>query len=68
MYFNDTPSLSYSIKGPEGYEVKLFSYQTFGCSHPYTEMIFKVHEDGDVEKIHEVKAFEDPKESGICVD
>ncbi|MGY4536050.1 hypothetical protein ACVW0P_000444 [Mucilaginibacter sp. UYNi724] len=63
-----TPSISSVYKDGESYVVKLFSYKAFGCSHPYSEIIFKVSENGDVEKVSERIAFEDPKDNGLCVD
>jgi hypothetical protein len=62
------PSVSSAYKDGESYVVNLFSYKAFGCSHPYSEIIVRVRENGDVEKVSERKAFEDPKNSGICVD
>jgi len=67
-YFGETPSISY-VKFENGsYLVHLFSYQQFGCSHPYYSALVKVYKSGDVEILKKEVSFEDPKQSNLCVD
>lgn len=59
---------SYVRRVKDGYEVLLYHYQVFGCSHPYSRRIVKVTFDGRAEIVADEKAFFRWEEEGFCVD
>jgi hypothetical protein len=67
-YHSTKPTISYSKKTEDGYRVHLFSYQQFGCSHPYYSIFVKVNKNGIVETLKKEETFKDPKQEGLCVD
>lgn len=65
-----TPEIvsSYAKYTDEGYELLLYHYKLFGCSHPYSRRVIKVSFDGMVEILEEQEAFERWDEVGLCID
>jgi hypothetical protein len=59
---------SYVHKTKDGYELLLYWYQVFGCSHPYFSAIFDLKTDGSYTIRNKKIVFEDKQEPGICVD
>jgi hypothetical protein len=59
---------SYAKEVDDGYELLLYHYEVFGCSHPYWERLIKVYFDGKVEIMRTQVAFENKMEIGLCVD
>ncbi len=66
--YQPTISSSYVKKVDDGYELLLYYYVVFSCSHPYMERIIKVCFDGTVEILEEQAAFESEEEFGHCID
>jgi hypothetical protein len=58
------------VATPEGYLVKnLSDTKVFGCGpHPTSLYDVEVSRDGTIKRVHERKAFEDPKKDDLCVD
>jgi len=61
-------SSSYVKKVEDGYELLLYHYVVFGCSHPYMERLIKVYFDGNVEILEQRAAFSKASENGFCLD
>lgn len=59
---------SYVKKVDDGYELLLYHYAVFGCSHPYMRRLVKVTFDGHVEIMEEYEAFGNIEDLGLCVD
>jgi len=55
-------------KSGSGFIVRVFSYKTFGCDHPYYMHTMRVNQDGTIELINKVAAFKDPADDSLCVD
>lgn len=59
---------SYALQTADGYELLLYHYKVFGCSHPYIRRRIKVTFDGMVEILDEQDAFQDLDDDGLCID
>lgn len=67
-YVSDKPKGSYSIQKEGSFEVHLFSYEVFGCDHPYFSEVYEVKQDGSVKLISRKRSFTNPEDDGLCVD
>lgn len=70
VWYVCTPEIisSYAVQLEDGYELLLYHYKVFGCSHPYIRRRVKVAFDGKVEILEERDAFGLYEENGLCVD
>lgn len=68
LVYQPTITSSYVKKVEDGYELLLYFYKVFGCSHPYIERLIKVYTDGRVEIVEAKEAFEHSESIGFCVD
>lgn len=59
---------SYVKETDYGYELLLYNYKVFGCSHPYRQRLIRVFHSGEVEIVEEKDAFYWSEDVGFCID
>lgn len=59
---------SYAKKIKSGYELLLYRYDVFGCSHPYIQVKLKVYKTGDIKILNAKRAFDNLEELYFCAD
>lgn len=68
-YFTRALEDSHVEVTPEGYVVHLYAYQLCGCGpHTTSAISVLVRQDGHVEILDSVPAFEDPSQDNLCID
>ncbi|WP_147321986.1 hypothetical protein [Mucilaginibacter conchicola] len=66
--FVGKPAVSSVLEKNGHYIVKVFSYVSFGCYHPYYLETVQVDKDGSVKLLSKIKSFYDPADDSMCVD